>query len=329
MPTKPLNLLLDREVDKEQSKPIIDIASPVLQEVVNYATTVYERCRTSKKGGKGEAFPVLASYLHMIQMTDSIEVLISNSCGPPAFLLLRSSFEAKLGIEYIIEKKSEKRALAWMVKNIVEQIEEFQKYDPSQQKGKEFRKLYDEDRLNYTDEQQFLSETRATLGLMQNLLKQPVYSDVYSEYKRLLKKRGRPPEWYAFFDGPSSIRGLALYLKQPIAYETLYRSWSRITHAGDFSHLSLPLKDGTNILGPIRNPLVVVHTAATAISFLLEATELLLKEYRTGEMDSYRNWLMKEVDHKHNELIQLEKSQLNWFYRSFVKDKFAEPNQPN
>ncbi len=85
--------------DASASKPLIEKASPALQEAINYATTVYERCRTSKKGSTEEAFPVIALYLHIIQMTDSIEVLVSNCCPTPANLLLRSSFEAKLSLQ--------------------------------------------------------------------------------------------------------------------------------------------------------------------------------------------------------------------------------------
>lgn len=105
MPTKPLDTVLDRDIPKVQAKPLIDVASPALQEVINYATNAYERCRLSKKGLRDEAFPVIALYLHTIQMADSIEVLISNCCGSPVIPLLRSLFEAKLSIEYILEKK--------------------------------------------------------------------------------------------------------------------------------------------------------------------------------------------------------------------------------
>lgn len=108
IPTQSFKPLLSRDEVKVIAKPAIDIASPVLQETINYATHAFERCRTSKKGSLEEAFPLLASYLHIIQMTDSIEVLISNSCGAPADLLLRSSWEAKLAIEYILEKRNGK-----------------------------------------------------------------------------------------------------------------------------------------------------------------------------------------------------------------------------
>jgi len=54
-----------------------------------------------KRGELDESYPVLASYLHIIPMTDSIEVLISNGRGAPASLLLRSAFEGKFTVGYI------------------------------------------------------------------------------------------------------------------------------------------------------------------------------------------------------------------------------------
>ena len=40
MPTEPLKSLLDRESSIKKAKPLIDIASPLLMEVVNYSTKV-------------------------------------------------------------------------------------------------------------------------------------------------------------------------------------------------------------------------------------------------------------------------------------------------
>src|SRR3990172_9897823 len=101
MPTEPVKEFLDRERVKEISKPVIEIASPLLREVTNYATNVLDKCQTSKKADKEEAFPLLALYAHIIQMADSTEVLISSGCGMPANLSLRSAFEARLSIKYL------------------------------------------------------------------------------------------------------------------------------------------------------------------------------------------------------------------------------------
>lgn len=321
MPTQSFKPLLSRDEAKVIAKPAIDIASPVLQETINYATNAFERCRTSKKGGLEEAFPVLASYLHIIQMTDSIEVLISNSCGAPADLLLRSSWEAKLAIEYILEKRNKQRAVAWLVKYLADFIESLEKFIPSHPKGKEFLKTYEQDGFSHIRDLPYVPETIESINNFQAILKRPEYANVYSEYQRLKKKMGGYPQWYSLNNGPRNLKQLAQDLNQGSTYEILYSSWSRVSHASDISHLSLPLEDGKSILGPVRNPLSIVHVSATALSFLLEATQLVLKEYRSGEFDSYRRWYATEIQEKHEALLRLERSGVDWYYRTFVQKK--------
>ena len=327
MPTKPLDYVLDRDVAKVQAKPLIDVASQGLQEVVNYATNAYERCRTSKKGSKEEAFPVIALYLHMIQMTDSVEVLISNCCGPPADLLIRSSFEAKLSIEYILEKKSDRRAVAWLVKRQIDQIEYYERYLPYHPKGKEFRAAYESDYLSKTSEIPSVPEANKVIDKLKGELNQPPYKDIYREFINLKGNSKRAPEWYSIHNGPRNLKGLSQYLHYGVVYEMLYSSWSKTTHAADASHLTLPMEDGTSILGPVRHPLSLVDIGTTALSFLLETTLLMLKEYRTGELASFHRWYMNEVINKHAALISFDVGYMRWHYNKFVKDKFTRLEQ--
>ena len=89
----------------------------------------------------------------------------------------------------------------------------------------------------------------------------------------------------------------------------------------DAAHLTLPLENGTSVLGPIRNPMVIVQTATYALSILLETTQLMLKEYRADEMVSFRNWYKKEVQQRHFALVDMEMGELEWFDKTFVQKK--------
>jgi len=60
MPTQQFEPLLDRDTAKVLAKPIIDLASPIMKETVNYATNAFARCSSSRKGSLEEAFPILA-----------------------------------------------------------------------------------------------------------------------------------------------------------------------------------------------------------------------------------------------------------------------------
>ena len=95
MPTEPYKPILNREIIKNMNKNNQnDEAKKKIREEVNYATNAYPRCEESRRGRKEESRPVIVCFLHEIQMTDAIEVLLSSGCGPPARILLSSSFEA-------------------------------------------------------------------------------------------------------------------------------------------------------------------------------------------------------------------------------------------
>ena len=115
MPTAPNKNILDPEPSIAVAKPAVDLASQTLREAFNYGTNLYERCRLTTKAKEDSAFPVLALFLHILQTIDAADVLISNICVEPAKLLIRSAYEAKLGIEYLNETMIRTRGTAWRV----------------------------------------------------------------------------------------------------------------------------------------------------------------------------------------------------------------------
>lgn len=320
MPTEPIKHVLDRENDINLAKSMIDIASPVLQEAINYATQLYETCRLSEKASTDDAFPILALYLHIIQMVDSIEVLISNSCVEPAQLLLRSAFEAKLSLEFIIEKMPRTRGIAWIIRNIIDQIEFGQRHSKSYKRGKDFFKTMAKEGFNHVDvyippppeiSEEYFEKLNASL-------EKPEYADVYEEYKRLGVDQKRV-EWYSLYNGPSNIRELAEYLGQRTAYDSLYRRWSKLTHMANPDHLSLRMEDGTSILGPIRNPLRLISISNNALGSILEASQAMIKQFRSGDLRSFLRWWHEEIREKHITLMNLEISHVDWYEDKFVK----------
>ena len=101
MPTGPLKGILDLDwVEDARKREPVRSASLLLREVLNYASNVFGRCDHSSGTGDG---PILLLYLHMIQMIDGVEVLLSQCCVDAAIPLLRSSFECLLAMDYILE----------------------------------------------------------------------------------------------------------------------------------------------------------------------------------------------------------------------------------
>lgn len=93
MPTKPLETVLYRELSQVAVNDIIEIASPLLQEVVNYSTNAFARCLDASVDEGHEDTSILTLYRHTIEMTDSIEILVPKRrlCSSLSCLVCSSS----------------------------------------------------------------------------------------------------------------------------------------------------------------------------------------------------------------------------------------------
>jgi len=284
MPTEPVSEFLNRDDIKDKSKPVIDILSPLLQEVINYATNVLKNCRSSNEAGKIEAFPLFALYAHTIQMADSVDVLISSGSGTPANLILRSLFEAKLSIKYLLEEDTDRRSIAWLVKYYDDEITYLEMMDPTIPKWQEYSEKYKDDDIYKVSGPPSLPRIPAAIAKLREKIEQPSFAEVYEEYKNRKTKRRPYPEWYSLFDGPSSIKRLAEHFKEGSGYEMQYRLWSRSSHASKPSNAFL-----------IRNPLPIVNVTQTTVSYLLETTKLMINYFLPYQETSFQEWCNREV----------------------------------
>jgi hypothetical protein len=145
MPTEELKKLLDREFSRNAAKPITDIASPLLQELVNAGLMAFLRCavEAADKGGENEDGAALVLYRHMIEMVDGIDVLVVQGCGTAAIPLLRSEFEASAGLSYLLQdaKTYVQRSLSWLVSSLHAGIKARKLLEPGTQTGKEYAQL--------------------------------------------------------------------------------------------------------------------------------------------------------------------------------------------
>lgn len=299
MPTNPLDSILDRELSKAEAKEIIEIASPLLQELVNFSTNVLARCSTSKALSRreDEDVAVLALYRYMIEVTDGIEVLISQSISTASIPLLRSSFETLLSIEYILENDQGyvQRSLAWVTGYAHARLEMYERLDPSTNKGLEAKKLFGSDQIAANIQFPPIADIQRAIANLQIFLTKPHIQQVEQEYKKTKKR----PNWYSLFNGPNDLRMLANHLRRGGMYEVLYRTWSTTTHAQDFLPFMDKTIDGKPAIGRLRAPAQVREIASFTSTFMLEATRRMLKKFRAGEEDSLRKWYLSEIRERH------------------------------
>ncbi len=295
MPTEPFKKLLDRDLAKVAAKPLIDLASPLLIEVVNKATKVFRRCEVSIVRGdetetvekEGEHVAPLLLYWQIIRMGDGIEVLISNSCSEPALPLLRTMWEVYLSLEYIFKEHYKRRSLSWLCSYFHDQIESHEIL---------------EKKSSNSDTGLSSSEVvRRLHALIADKL-----STIEEEYKRQKKKRRH---WYSLFGGPQHLRELACQLSKEREYDLLYRKLSSVAHATvmdatDASRFLMKASDGGPEFHRIRNPIHLKYYAVFAAEFLIPATFLMIEKFIPSE--DLGRWYETEVKERLDHLKKIK-----------------------
>ena len=298
MSTKPLDTILYRELSVVAAKEIVEIASPLLQELVNYSTNAFARCASSASGEENEDLAVLSLYLHIIEMSDGIEVLLSQSCPIPAMPLVRSSFEALVSIEYILEADYVRRSLSWLADYVHKRLAFYESLIPSTARGRAFRKARSEDKTTRDFEWWRFpdpTEVQGAIANLQRLLARSQFQPIEAEFARCKRRRKRRPYWYQLFGGPPNLRELAKSVNRHAQYDMLYRHWSTIAHAHDFSRfLTRTDKDEPAIKG-LRDHSSLKGTAVFAAHFILDATRVVLGKFRPGEETAFAKWYVTEV----------------------------------
>jgi len=279
VPTEPIAALLDRDLSRVAANEITAVTRPLLREIVNNGTNVYARCTASATGGESEDLAAPTLYLHMLQMTDAIEVLVYEGCVGGAIPNLRSSFEGLLGLEYVLEADYARRSLAWVAGILLSKLSD--------------RARIDVEDLQSKPAQEVIGETlkrvapivKDDIRRWEGILNEPRMKPITDEVRRVKK-------WHAAFGGPANLKQLAKSLGMEVHYELLYRQWSSVVHAGELFRFLTRTKEGyaINSLRELTELKTVAHLAAL---YLMQATRLMIDKYRTGE--DLRPWYLREV----------------------------------
>jgi len=291
MPTDPLKKIINRDSSKANARPMIDIAKPLLHELVNYASNAIVRCATSSEANPNEDLAILSLYRHIMEMTDAIEVLIGESCVMPAVPILRSSFEALVSMEYITESSSHytTRSLSWLVDYIHQRIAMYERLDPSTAKGKDFQASIRKDQSVQKLALPPASKAREAASNLRNLLSDPQFAEINQDFLKL----ERPKIWYRLYGGPNNLRELAHHVGRAALYDFMYRYWSRVSHGHDFSAFLTKAPHGQATIRPIRDHAEMKNVANFAVIMILASTRVLLRWFRPGE--DIRPWYLREV----------------------------------
>lgn len=299
MPTEPLKSLLDRSLSKAQAREVIDLASPLLQEIVNYATVSVERCLDSpiyETGGESDHVAVIVLYLHNIEMADAIEILISHSAVGPTEPILRSLFEGLLSLHYILQNTQAyvQRSLSWLVGYVRDEIAANERLDPNTKEGARLQQSLTKEGGSSLPVQAAEQTTiQANLTAYSALLAEPEFAPIEAEYARLHAKKSYPA-FYNLFGGPANLRLLAREVNREAVYDLLYPMASTITHATDMERFVHFSTDRTTEIARLRNPEYMTAIASQTTFLLLETIRLVHEKFLPAESPP-AGWFNTEV----------------------------------
>ncbi len=292
MPTNPVELFLNRDFSKVAARDLIEQFTAIIDEVVNYGTTVYARCKpTFTSMDLNEEGVPLVIYLHILEMADGISALLKEVCATPALPLARTMFEALLNLEYILRSDTSRRSRSWLAAFMLERVEAC---ESMLNNGKAKAGHAGEPVVDFSKLSPQLSTDKKHYTI---LLAAPEFEEILSERKKLKKY----PKWYSLFSGPKNLRELAAELNREKEYFTFYGYWSSISHVSDLGRFLARGSSSSPMARLLRDPndLTLKVAGMAAIMFPVRANRFILDKYRPGEKDSsewYRNEIKPRLD---------------------------------
>lgn len=176
-----------------------------------------------------ETNAILFLFRHAVALVDVIAKIAKLPSVEGIRIVARGFLEAKCSLEYILNENTEERAIAYQTHHIIMRILEYQKYDPSTDRGKQMQAKWEKD--EFLQDSPFLGgDTTKEIDNLKNQLGREPFKSVWIKLcdGENLKK---PTTWYNINNGPTDFEQLCAKLGYFLFYEFCYRPWSNVAHA--------------------------------------------------------------------------------------------------
>jgi len=301
MPTQPIDSILPRSIEPGEFQELINLISTTLDELVSYGTQVIHWVAHNPKFKQPDInVPLLLLTRHIVELVDSISILVKKSSIDPCKIILRSALETMLYIIFITKEKCEDRSKAYLVTYIKNKKNEYLKFKRGTQLHKDFRNKIKNDQLiseGFNPFSQILDDQlQKKIENLDRLISKPIFSETKTEYNRTKKKYNKKPPWYLLYNGAESIEKLAEILNYRYLYEVAYRRWSSTVHASDVITGKVAKSDqGKGSFYQIRLGVDVSQVATFTINIVLTSYRTLINFIVPEMNENLSNWYRKEI----------------------------------
>lgn len=232
---------------------------------------------------------ILAVCRNLIERIDGVSVLARSGSAQNGYPLLRTAFETLLGLQYMLERDTINRALAYQVRHAHRSIAFATQLDPTTPEGRELRASVANEEFRHvlTDTD---AEADKEIAHWAPMLNSADFQAVEDAWQTSTKgKRTKLVEWYSLFGGPTKFKALAEHLNQKVAWNILYTMWSDVTHGTDaFNHVGKAREPGAVNLRPARNPEGIEKVCGFAVLFATQAAIAILSSFAPDALPDFR-----------------------------------------
>jgi len=277
MATKPIEDLICRDFPLD-IKNTLDQFAAVIEEAVIFGSHVFGWCVNSVE--RGDHFlPVFMSFRHILELTDAIAALIKESCVDPCKILLRSIFESLLSVEYILENNTEQRGKDFLIWHRHHTLKIYRRHYPKDKAYEKFSELISKDKLLKDMKKLEIPDLEERIINLERLLVHPDFIESEKEYQRIEIEKKRVRYWFNMHSGPNDIYDLALHLKRPAQYETIYKLSSAAAHGTDIIGGKVSRSETGSEFAQIRLPNDAQNLSSLTVSFALDLFALSINYF--------------------------------------------------
>ena len=249
----------------------------------------------------------LLLFRQILEMGDAISILIRTGCINAAKPLVRSLLEYYFQLTYLLKDDEERKALQFLYHYEMRLKEYYENLAFPQKGGSYFEKLKNDKHLkdeDISDEQKKIySENVKKIEAVLNGDENKLISEEYLRIENKKQnpktgKKGKVSYWYELFDGPTSVEGISVQLKEAALYQFIYRSCSSYSHGEDIVHANLESNDeDTFIVSPLRD-LRQLSIVGNNILLLIELSCLIFLKKKIGDKKLFAEKLLALVKEK-------------------------------
>jgi len=311
---EPYSDLVKREYEDKEYTEYLKQSAEVIENIVNFGSHIFKWAKESDHISGDEKIVALVLLRKILELIDSISILIGKSSVDSSKIILRSLLEVLFETEYLLKEDSEKRAKCLMVWYMNKLIKSRTKYDPTTTEGQIFYEELKQDQMlkdinvsGLTEFGKALSEKlEEEISDLKNILED--YGPYQKEYERLAEKSKTAP-WYKMFQGPNNAYELAKEVDLGGYYETLFRTFSDTTHSNDLFEKVLKQGEPKNTIKiiQIRSPKDIGFTISITITFALKfyrnfiyyffpKSKFAIEEYGKWYNENIKEFYLKNVN---------------------------------